>query len=164
MSISNVQRHYNKEKHLQFIKNNIENSERDDYSILIDYHIFYERREEILSLCTEFLEIKIDIFIFCKSLINLDFEIDGLGNYKNCNYMDVKCPRDFKNIPAQKRKFRDVCTSISRGIHKQKLHFIKKGDYEVLHLVNFERLIDVGTRFNSQHRIIKGFSNPMLGL
>ncbi len=37
-----VQRHYNKDKHLQLIKNNIENRERDDYSILIDYQIFYE--------------------------------------------------------------------------------------------------------------------------
>jgi hypothetical protein len=31
-----VQRHYDKEKHLQLIKNNIKNSERDDYSILIE--------------------------------------------------------------------------------------------------------------------------------
>ena len=38
-----VQRNYDKEKHLQLIKNNIKNSERDDYSILIDYQIFYER-------------------------------------------------------------------------------------------------------------------------
>jgi hypothetical protein len=36
-----VQREYDKDKHLKLIKNNIENRERDDYSILIDYQVFY---------------------------------------------------------------------------------------------------------------------------
>ncbi len=66
-----VQRNYNKDKHLQLIKNNIENRERDDYSILIDYQIFYERREEILNLCTEFIESKTSIFKFCENFIKL---------------------------------------------------------------------------------------------
>ena len=79
-----VQRHYNKEKHLQLIKNNIKNRERDDYSILIDYQIFYERRKEILSLCTKFVESKISIFKFCENFIKL---IDSISLFSNeiCN-------------------------------------------------------------------------------
>ena len=79
-----VQRNYDKEKHLQLIKNNIKNSERDDYSILIDYQIFYERRKEILSLCTEFVESKISIFKFCENFIKL---IDSISLFSNevCN-------------------------------------------------------------------------------
>jgi hypothetical protein len=79
-----VQRHYDKDKHLQLIKNNIKNSERDDYSILIDYQIFYERRKEILSLCTEFVESKISIFKFCENFIKL---IDSISLFSNeiCN-------------------------------------------------------------------------------
>jgi len=81
-----VQRNYNKDKHLQLIKNNIENRERDDYSILIDYQIFYERREEILNLCTEFLESKISIFTFCESFIKLVDSISILSNEVCNNY------------------------------------------------------------------------------
>jgi len=96
--------------------------------------------------------------------VNLDFEIDGLGKYENCKYMDVKCQRDFKNIPPHKQTFRDACVSISRNIHKQKLPYTKKGECEVLHLVNFERLVDIETRLTAEHRIKKGFYDPMTGL
>lgn len=95
--------------------------------------------------------------------MNLDFEIDGLGKYINCRYMDAKGPRDFKNIPPQKRTFREACGSISRNIHRQKLPYIKNGNCEVLHLVNFERLVDVETRVSAEYRIKKGFNDPMNG-
>ena len=79
-----VQRKYDKDKHLKLIKNNIENRERDDYSILIDYQVFYERRAEILSLCTEFVESKISIFKFCENFIKL---VDSVSLFSNevCN-------------------------------------------------------------------------------
>lgn len=85
-----VQRHYNKEKHLQLIKNNSKNSERDDYSILIDYQIFYERREEILNLCIEFVEEKTDIFTFCESFIKLVDSVSMFSNEICNNYEELK--------------------------------------------------------------------------
>jgi hypothetical protein len=75
-----VQRQYNKQKHLALIKNNIKNKERSDYTILIDYQIFYERREEILNLCNEFLESKISIFKFCENFIKL---VDSIAIFSN---------------------------------------------------------------------------------
>ena len=85
-----VQREYNKDKHLQLIKNNSKNSERDDYSILIDYQIFYERRKEILSLCTEFVESKISIFKFCENFIKLVDSISLFSNEVCNNYEKLK--------------------------------------------------------------------------
>ena len=34
----------------------------------------------------------------------------------------------------------------------------------MLHLVNFERLVDIETRLTAEHRIKKGFYDPMTGL
>jgi len=81
-----VQREYDKNKHLKLIKNNIKNKERSDYTILIDYQVFYERREEILNLCTEFLESKISIFTFCESFIKLVDSISIFSNEICTNY------------------------------------------------------------------------------
>lgn len=85
-----VQREYDKEKHLQLIKNNIKNKERTDYTILIDYQIFYERRKEILSLCTEFVEEKTDIFTFCESFIKLVDSVSMFSNEICNNYEELK--------------------------------------------------------------------------
>lgn len=75
-----VQREYDKNKHLKLIKNNIKNKERSDYTILIDYQVFYERREEILNVCNQFLESKISIFTFCESFIKL---VDSISIFSN---------------------------------------------------------------------------------
>ena len=85
-----VQREYDKDKHLKLIKNNIKNKERSDYTILIGYQVFYERREEILNLCTEFLEMKIDIFTFCRSFMNLVNTISTFSNdiCTNCEKLE----------------------------------------------------------------------------
>ena len=85
-----VQREYDKEKHLQLIKNNIKNKERTDYTILIDYQIFYERREEILNLCIEFVEEKTDIFTFCESFIKLVDSVSMFSNEICNNYEKLK--------------------------------------------------------------------------
>ena len=85
-----VQREYDKDKHLKLIKNNIENRERDDYSILIDYQVFYERRAEILNLCTEFVESKTSIFTFCESFIKLIDSISLFSNEVCNNYEKLK--------------------------------------------------------------------------
>jgi len=78
----------------------------------------------------------------------LDFEIDGLGKFKDCKYMDAKCQRDLKNIRSHKQTLSGVCNGISRNIHRQKVPY-KKDQCEVLHLVNFERLVDVETRLKA---------------
>ena len=85
-----VQREYDKDKHLQLVKNNIENKERTDYTILIDYQVFYERQEEILNLCTEFVESKTSIFTFCESFIKLVDSISLFSNEVCNNYEKLK--------------------------------------------------------------------------
>ena len=85
-----VQREYDKDKHLQLVKNNIENKERTDYTILIDYQVFYERQEEILNLCTEFVESKTSIFTFCESFIKLVDSISLFSNEICNNYEKLK--------------------------------------------------------------------------
>jgi hypothetical protein len=81
-----VQRNYDKDKHLKLIKKNIDNKERRDYTILIDYQVFYERREEILNVCNKFLESKISIFTFCESFIKLVDSISIFSNHICTNY------------------------------------------------------------------------------
>ena len=85
-----VQREYDKDKHLQLVKNNIENKERTDYTILIDYQVFYERQEEILNLCTEFVESKTSIFTFCESFIKLVDSVSMFSNEICNNYEELK--------------------------------------------------------------------------
>jgi len=78
--------------------------------------------------------------------------------------MDVKCPRDLANIERHNQTLRTICDSISRGICKQKLPYIKSNSCSVLHLVNLERLVKTNTRLQSQDWIQRGFSDPMVGL
>lgn len=124
-----VQRHYNKEKHLQLIKNNIKNKERTDYTILIDYQIFYERQEEILSLCTEFVESKTSIFTFCESFIKLVdsislFSIEVCNNYEKLEQFHVN--HQFMNM----EDFRVKVNFISHILDDFYYEYIYEGLYE----------------------------------
>lgn len=68
------------------------------------------------------------------------------------------------NNTSHKQTLRSVCITISRNIYKQKFPHIKKDQCKVLHLVNFERLVDVETRLKAEHFIKRGFYDPMSGL